>query len=232
MSPTEPAQSEPSIHPTRRVCPRVSRSDRVGSTRFCTVDGLRDRKRCEFLLIGGDSRTIGGFGDGEPRHEFRLQGLVSWRDVSTAGQEPDLPFASQNDGSDISEPLVDAIKTALDVGFTHVDAAEVYGTDPEIALAIKGRDRGSLYITNKIFPGLGDIPGSAKKMVERMGPVDLYLVHAPFFDSVGQPNLKIADAWAAMEQTVADGITKSIGVSNFSVPHLEELLKSAKIKVC
>ncbi|KAI9031426.1 NADP-dependent oxidoreductase domain-containing protein [Hyaloraphidium curvatum] len=145
---------------------------------------------------------------------------------------------AKNDGSELSEPLIDALKAALAAGFTHIDAAEVYGTDPEIGAVLKGADRSKLYVTNKarrrwkIFPGLGDIPGSAAKMVERLGgPVDLYLIHAPFFDAVGQKDLTIKDAWKAMEGLVEKGgVTKSIGVSNFDVPQLEELLMDAKIK--
>eukprot|EP01117_Protostelium_nocturnum_P015465 TRINITY_DN6005_c1_g1_i1.p1 TRINITY_DN6005_c1_g1~~TRINITY_DN6005_c1_g1_i1.p1 ORF type:complete len:288 (-),score=108.89 TRINITY_DN6005_c1_g1_i1:68-931(-) len=134
---------------------------------------------------------------------------------------------------DIDKNLVKSIKTALKVGFRHIDAAEGYKTEPEIAIAIKesGLKREELFVTEKVYKSIQDPVKSLQDSLEKLGLkyVDLYLIHAPFFKDE-KDGISIKEAWKGMEKALSLGLTKSIGVSNFYVPHLQELLSTAEVK--
>lgn len=142
---------------------------------------------------------------------------------------------------EIDTNLVNTLKLALKSGFTHIDGAEVYNTDAEIGEAIAGVDRSAVFITDKFFAG-----DSSHKSISSHGKpyeslqyhlknklkldyVDLYLLHSPFItkDTHG---FDLAEAWQSLEKAVDDGLTKSIGVSNFSVEDLKTVLNVARIK--
>jgi diketogulonate reductase-like aldo/keto reductase len=122
-----------------------------------------------------------------------------------------------------------AVLTALRVGYRHVDTARLYGNEADVGAAVKasGVPRGEVFVTTKVW---NDDHGYDKTLrafdasLSRLGLeyVDLYLVHWP----VGG---KRRDTWRAMEQIFANGRARSIGVSNYLVPHLEELLGEAKV---
>ncbi|GMG24169.1 unnamed protein product [Ambrosiozyma monospora] len=144
---------------------------------------------------------------------------------------------------DLTQLLVDSITYA---GFTHLDTAEVYTTEPEVGKAVNrcGVDRSKLWITSKYNSGW-DIPrGKPGKPPFSSGPyealvkslekmslsyLDLYLIHFPFF-SPENTEITLEEAWKQMERLVEEGKVRNIGVSNFNVSKLEEILKIAKIK--
>ncbi|KAF2397170.1 Aldo/keto reductase [Trichodelitschia bisporula] len=134
----------------------------------------------------------------------------------------------RGDESQIDRDLVESIKIAIKLGYTHLDGAEVYKTEPELGLAIKesGVKREDLYVVTKVLPNIKDIEGALRNSLKKLqlDYVDLYLIHAPWFtdDDAG-----LQKAWADMEAVKAAGLTKSIGVSNYLVPHLEATLKTA-----
>lgn len=142
---------------------------------------------------------------------------------------------------ELDTTLVKAVEAALDKGFTHVDGAEIYNTDLEIGAAIANRNRKDLFITDKYFVGEAShalispygLPYESLKYhlknKLKTDYVDLYLLHSPFV-SKEVHGFDLADAWKSLEKAVEDGLTKSIGVSNFSVDDLKEVLKVAKIK--
>ncbi|KAI0397481.1 Aldo/keto reductase [Xylariaceae sp. FL0594] len=124
--------------------------------------------------------------------------------------------------------VVDATLMAIENGFYHLDAAEAYGNEAALAEALSKTTvpRSELFVASKILalPGR-DIEAAFQASLERLGLdyVDICLVHFPF---------KVLDdlpaVWAAFERIKESGKSKSIGVSNFTVKHLETILSTAK----
>jgi diketogulonate reductase-like aldo/keto reductase len=116
------------------------------------------------------------------------------------------------------------VKTALSVGYRHIDTARFYANEADVGAAVRasGLPREDIFVTTKLW---NDDHGYDRALrafdgsLERLGLdyVDLYLVHWP----VGGKRL---ETWRAMEKIAKDGRARSVGVSNFLVPHLEELL--------
>jgi diketogulonate reductase-like aldo/keto reductase len=125
------------------------------------------------------------------------------------------------------------VRTASLVKSCILFTVTVYKTEPELGLAIKesGVDRSKLFITTKVMGNIGDPEAALKTSLKKLqvDHVDLYLIHAPYFADEGKNAKKLQDAWAAMERLKEAGLTKSIGVSNYLVPHLEATLATAKI---
>ena len=161
-----------------------------------------------------------------------------------------LPLATLNDGTKIpllaygtgtalfkrsnfdkfDTTTVSYIKTALSLGYTHLDGAELYNTEPEIGAAIKesGIPREKLYITTKVINNIDNISAALDASLKKLGVdhVDLYLIHSPFFT---EDKRRLQKAWKDMEAAQRSGKAKSIGVSNFLVEHLEAVLEIAEI---
>jgi len=141
----------------------------------------------------------------------------------------------------------DAIRTAVEVGYRHVDCAAIYGNEAEVgaALADAGVARGELWITSKLWND-SHRPEHVRPALEktltdlRLDFLDLYLVHWPValkngtlipesaddFESLD--DVPLAETWAAMEDVAEAGLCKHIGVSNFSVKKVGALLDGVR----
>ena len=122
-----------------------------------------------------------------------------------------------------------AIQYAFDAGYRHVDTARIYGNEADVgrAVASSGIPREEVFVTTKLWNGdqgfdstLKACEQSLKKM--KMDFVDLYLMHWPV------QGLRL-ESWKAMEKLLEEGRCRAIGVSNFMVHHLEELLGQSRI---
>jgi diketogulonate reductase-like aldo/keto reductase len=120
---------------------------------------------------------------------------------------------------------VNAVRWALELGYRHIDTAQAYGNEESVGRALRdsGLARDEVYITTKFYPGHNNPVAEAEQSLERLGVdhVDMYLVHWP----QGGPTW----AWPGMERARELGHTRSIGISNFSVAELQELLAAATV---
>ncbi|NTU27040.1 glyoxal/methylglyoxal reductase [Bacillus tequilensis] len=129
-------------------------------------------------------------------------------------------------GSEATE----SVKAAIKNGYRSIDTAAVYQNEEGVGIGIKesGVAREELFITSKVWnedQGYETTLAAFEKSLERLqlDYLDLYLIHWPGKD-------KYKDTWRALEKLYKDGKIRAIGVSNFQVHHLEELLKDAEIK--
>jgi 2,5-diketo-D-gluconate reductase A len=120
---------------------------------------------------------------------------------------------------------VDAVRWALEEGYRHVDTAQAYGNEESVGLGLRqsGVPREEIFVTTKFLPRSEDPVAALEASLRRLGleHVDLYLIHWP----AGGPTW----AWPGMERACEAGYTRSIGVSNFSVDDLRQLLATATV---
>lgn len=136
------------------------------------------------------------------------------------------------------EKAYQAVKTAIEKGYTHIDTAAVYGNERSVGKAIKesGVAREDLFITTKLWNdkrGYENAKAAFQESLDKLGLeyLDLYLLHWPANETQFPENWKEINAasWKALEELYAAGKIKAIGVSNFMVHHLEALLETAKV---
>ncbi|MEO9329466.1 aldo/keto reductase [Gordonia aurantiaca] len=119
-----------------------------------------------------------------------------------------------------------AVATALEVGYRHIDTAEMYGNEKGVGEAIResGLSRDEVFITSKLNNGFHAYDDALKALDQTnadlgVEQVDLFLIHWPL-PGVGD----FVETWKALEKAYADGKARAIGVSNFQQAHLERLL--------
>jgi len=130
--------------------------------------------------------------------------------------------------------LVNAVKTAIKNGYRSIDTAAIYGNEAGVGIGIReglnevGISRKELFVTSKVWNAdlgydstIAAFEKSLKKL--RFEYLDLYLIHWPVEG-------KFKDAWRALETLYKDGRVKAIGVSNFQIHHLKDVMKAASIK--
>ena len=151
-----------------------------------------------------------------------------------------VPLITLNDGHRIPqlgfgvfkiepEDTAAAVRAALEIGYRHIDTAQGYGNEREVAQGIRhaGVDRAEVFITSKLGNSAhrpDDARRAFEQTLDRLGTdyVDLFLIHWPLptrYDG------DFVSTWTTLEDFKADGRARSIGVSNFQIHHLQELAR-------
>ena len=149
-----------------------------------------------------------------------------------------VPAITLNDGNAIPqlgfgvyqvppEETARAVGRALEIGYRHIDTAEMYGNEKEVGEAVRasGLDRGDVFVTSKLSNAFHE-PEDARQAFDTtlseigFDYVDLFLIHWPLPTVY---NGDFVSTWKALEEFKQDGRARSIGVSNFQVGHLERL---------
>ncbi|SEM71722.1 Aldo/keto reductase [Paenisporosarcina quisquiliarum] len=131
------------------------------------------------------------------------------------------------------QELIDAVKIAIKHGYRSIDTASIYGNEVGVGQGIrKGIEEGNvareeLFITSKVWNselGYEETIAAYEESLAKLGLeyLDLYLIHWPVEG-------KFKEAWKALETLYKEGRVKAIGVSNFQIHHLEELMMDAEI---
>ena len=122
-----------------------------------------------------------------------------------------------------------AVSAALAMGYRHVDTARIYGNESDVGAAVRdsGVARAEVFVTTKLWndhQGYDEALRAFDESLSRLGLdyVDLFLLHWPVAG-------KRLHSWRALERLFAEKRARAIGVSNFLVPHLEELLAHASV---
>jgi 2,5-diketo-D-gluconate reductase A len=153
-----------------------------------------------------------------------------------------VPVIELNDGKPIPqlgfgvfqiepEKTAAAVKAALEIGYRHIDTAEMYGNEHEVGEGLRdaGLDRTEVFITSKLNNG-SHRPDDARRAFDNtlsaLGSdyVDLFLIHWPL------PTLYDGDfvsTWHVLEEFARDGRARSVGVSNFQPAHLDRVAKES-----
>ena len=132
----------------------------------------------------------------------------------------------------------DAVGPALEAGYRHIDTASIYGNEVGVGrgIAASSVPREDIFLTTKLWnsdQGFEKAISALDASLERLGTdyVDLYLIHWPVTkDYADTWQSRIKETWKAMEKLYKEGKIKAIGVSNFLVHHLEELMSDCEIK--
>jgi 2,5-diketo-D-gluconate reductase A len=125
------------------------------------------------------------------------------------------------------EETARAVGRALEIGYRHIDTAEMYGNEAEVGEAVRasGLDRGDIYVTSKLSNAFHEPDDARRAFDETLSElgfdyVDLFLIHWPLPTAY---NGDYVSTWKALEEFKSDGRARSIGVSNFQIEHLERL---------
>jgi 2,5-diketo-D-gluconate reductase A len=131
------------------------------------------------------------------------------------------------------EECVEAVTNALEVGYRHIDTAQMYGNEKEVGEAIRrsGIDRSEVFVTSKLNNNKharGDALKAFDQTLDDLGfeYLDLFLIHWPL------PGIDVdyVETWQAMEEIFRGGRARAIGVSNFHEHHLHRIFEATETK--
>ena len=122
-----------------------------------------------------------------------------------------------------------AVRFALGHGYRLIDTAKLYANEEDVGVAVResGIPREEVFVTTKLWNGDHGYEAAIRAFNRShaaldIGPIDLYLIHWPV------PKLR-GESWRAMTKVYEDGKCRAIGVSNYNIRHLEELLDTSDI---
>jgi 2,5-diketo-D-gluconate reductase A len=131
------------------------------------------------------------------------------------------------------EDTAEAVGRALEIGYRHIDTAQMYGNEKQVgeAVAASGIDRGDIFVTSKLNNGFhrrDDALRAFDGTLEALGfeQLDLFLIHWPL------PTIDVdyVETWKALEEVYASGRVRAIGVSNFNPHHLRRLFGETQVR--
>ncbi|MFB6095162.1 MAG: aldo/keto reductase [Halodesulfurarchaeum sp.] len=124
----------------------------------------------------------------------------------------------------------DSVRTALELGYPHIDTAEGYKNEAEIGEVLTEYDREDLFLTSKVLPSnlhYESVLESLEASLERLGvsQLDLYLIHWP------NPAISVRETFQALERAHEEGLVRNVGVSNFNQYQLMFAQKVADVPI-
>lgn len=151
-------------------------------------------------------------------------------ELSNGYQIPQLGFGTYKISA---EDCVDTVKYALDLGIRHIDTAQMYHNEAEVGRAIEesGIPREEIFLTTKLNNDK-HLPEDARRSFAqsledlRTDYVDLFLIHWPLPTLYGGD---FVQTWRTLLEFEQQGRARTVGVSNFQIPHLERLLKETGV---
>lgn len=150
-------------------------------------------------------------------------------DTTTLHNGVEMPWLGMGTFELLGETAERCVAWALEIGYRGIDTAAVYDNEVEVGKAIRGSavPRSEVFLTTKVWntdQGYDATMAAFDASLERLGTdyIDLYLVHWPVEG-------KFCETWQALEDLYDEGRARAIGVSNFLVHHLEDLLDEARI---
>lgn len=171
----------------------------------------------------------------------------------TLSNGQDIPSLGLGTWKSQPNEVYEAIKTAVKIGYRHIDCAAIYGNESEIGDALSDLikegvvAREDLWITSKLWNDAhlpNDVKPALQKTISdlKLDYLDLYLIHWPVAQKPGHKmpgtaddflsldEAPIAATWKAMEEVHQSGLARSIGVSNFGMQNLSDLLETCTVK--
>ena len=140
-----------------------------------------------------------------------------------------------------NDDAYECVRNAIEAGYTHIDSAQAYGNEENVGKAIRecGLPREKIFLTTKVQAEIKNYE-KAKKSIEKsletlgLDYIDLILIHCPqpwmLFRGRRRFFKENKEVWRALEEAYEEGKVKSIGVSNFLVDDLENILEDCKVK--
>ncbi|WP_291961014.1 aldo/keto reductase [Maribacter sp.] len=161
------------------------------------------------------------------KNELRITDIKGSFELRNGVQMPYLGLGTYL--SDNDQEVVDAVKSALQLGYRHIDTAAAYKNEEGVGKGIResGVDRNDIFLVSKVWnddQGYEETLKAFDASLERLGVdyLDLYLIHWPVKG-------KYKDTWRALEHLYAQKKIKAIGVSNFLKHHLEDVMSDCKV---
>lgn len=157
-------------------------------------------------------------------------GIGTWNIAGTFTPKPEAKYKGAEPNYDNEEAEIEALHYSISKGQNHIDCAELYGafhTDEVVGKAIVGLKREDIYIADKLWKtsvGKGLVRVTVEEMLRKLGTdyLDMLYIHAPW------DGVKWQEAIPQIDELIDEGIVRDFGVSNFTIPDMEQARQIAK----
>ncbi|MBL5981996.1 glyoxal reductase [Petrotoga sp. 8T1HF07.NaAc.6.1] len=155
--------------------------------------------------------------------------ITSIYDNTELANKVKIPWLGYGTYKAHGDELIEGVKYALSIGYRLIDTAEMYENEEEIGKAIRKSKipRDEIFITSKVWntnQGFESTLNSFENSLKRLGTdyLDLYLIHWPVSG-------RYIETWKALEKLYKEGRVRAIGVSNFLIHHLQDIINNCEI---